>query len=933
MKNKKFLVGAISAAMVASVVTPVAAPVDAASAAISIVKVQVLKAESVKVTYKKSRKTVTTTIKPVSPVKHLAQLVVFKIDNQTYRYKLARKFQNPNYVSYGKQVAKAKAALADNDVDTANEATAAAYRHFKLIKTSYMSPSTYEKAYDTLSALEEQIERLEASIEKPPVKPPVKEETKVASVQSVQFDSPTSLTISGSNLDKLSSGNITVTGISVTSASANAAGTSMTVQLGSALALGKSTNVAIRIDGTTKNYTVMNNVEAKTVSVQAKTYDYNTSSQYLTLAVDGNEMSVDTLKSYGYSVTFTSYNSGGNILDSGLFSGNSSTSSTGLLDSSIVNHTTFQVMVSIVKNGKTISSGKTSIYIKDLYNRNSNIRMDIVTGWNQSSDNYLTVGDYTDNTVRYRLTTYSSYGTTGTVNTSNYRIYSSNTSVASVSSSGTDVVVTAVGAGTATIYVYDLSNKLITSQTVTVSGTYGTVTNQTQANQMLNTGATNVTLPLSYSGDLNITTNSYQNITLTGNITGSVTVNAPNATITNAATIGGNVNIQNASITGFVNNGTISGGVYITDGNGVGFSNSGYVTGGVALNTAGAVYLSGNSNYNVVARTNNSLISKTGSGANVTAAAGVTAYVNGILISPQTTVNATGNITFSSPVATSKQLPVGYITVTDSNANTDINVVETITVNVAGASYILTETGANTGIFRNMSTIDLTRIADGTRVTVTYYDQVNAAGIAELITNNFTLPSTAWVSPVTATAIDTSLTIDTTGTMPSDDVSATIRVPGLKSYGLSINDLIITGLPTGLTLTPSQVGENIYLTLSGYAYVPVTADQTPITVIVKPSALTNSTNKTNSAPVYITLTKKTAYIPAAPNAVGGPGQITGLIPNATYEYCRTGTGLWTPVVAVGGVINGVPMGTYDIRLSKTATSEASASTTVTVYAL
>lgn len=132
MKNKKFLVGTVSAAMVASVIAPIAIPadVDAASAKIKITKVQVLKAESIKVTYKKSGKTVTTTMKPSTPVKHLSQIVTFKLQGKSYKYKLAKRFQNPNYVSYGRQIAKAKTALIQEDVETAKQASSCSSTSF-----------------------------------------------------------------------------------------------------------------------------------------------------------------------------------------------------------------------------------------------------------------------------------------------------------------------------------------------------------------------------------------------------------------------------------------------------------------------------------------------------------------------------------------------------------------------------------------------------------------------------------------------------------------------------------------------------------------------------------------------------------------------------------------------------------------------------------
>ena len=155
MKKKKSIAVLTSAALLTSIATPIV--IEAAvQSNVKIMNVKVQKAEKLQVTYMKANKTYTRIIEPSTPVKHQARLVNFQLEGKKYTFKMEKKFLNPNYVSYGRQVAKAKEALENEDLVTAQEATAAAERHLKLIKITYMSPNTYRNALETLENLNEQ---------------------------------------------------------------------------------------------------------------------------------------------------------------------------------------------------------------------------------------------------------------------------------------------------------------------------------------------------------------------------------------------------------------------------------------------------------------------------------------------------------------------------------------------------------------------------------------------------------------------------------------------------------------------------------------------------------------------------------------------------------------------------------------------------------
>lgn len=144
-------------ALLGSVAVPFVAPSQAEASSVTIQSVKVTKAEEIIVTYYYGSQLLTEKLVPSSPVKHLATIVNFKLRGKYYSYRLSDRFQNPNYKSYGNQLALAKSTFASGNYNLADKHLQAAERHLRLIKTTYMSPSTLNLANTTLKNLAESI--------------------------------------------------------------------------------------------------------------------------------------------------------------------------------------------------------------------------------------------------------------------------------------------------------------------------------------------------------------------------------------------------------------------------------------------------------------------------------------------------------------------------------------------------------------------------------------------------------------------------------------------------------------------------------------------------------------------------------------------------------------------------------------------------------
>lgn len=122
-------------------------------------------------------------------------------------------------------------------------------------------------------------------------------------VTAVTATNATTITITGTNLAKLAVADVTVSGNTVTSVTANADGTSATVVLGSNLLVDTAT--AVTVKGTA--YSVTFSLSVTDAAVTVKTFDNNTSGQMVAFTVNGAATTAANLIAAGYDVTFHAY--------------------------------------------------------------------------------------------------------------------------------------------------------------------------------------------------------------------------------------------------------------------------------------------------------------------------------------------------------------------------------------------------------------------------------------------------------------------------------------------------------------------------------------------------------------------------------------------------------------------------------------------------
>lgn len=128
-------------------------------------------------------------------------------------------------------------------------------------------------------------------------------------------------------------------------------------------------------------------------------------------------------------------------------------------------------------------------------------------------------------------------------------------------------------------------------KTIKFSGAY---TGDITATRLVNIDLNGVTI----DGNVSITSDEAGEITISaGAITGNLTVDTKNATVSNSATVNGLTTITDVKSGTFNNSGNLNGGVVITDPNGCSFNNTGKIVGTVTIspvNAASAIVLMGN---------------------------------------------------------------------------------------------------------------------------------------------------------------------------------------------------------------------------------------------------------------------------------------------------------------------------------------------------
>jgi hypothetical protein len=272
-------------------------------------------------------------------------------------------------------------------------------------------------------------------------------------VESVSATNPTTLTVTGEDLNFLGTKDITIDGIEVESVTASADGTSATVTLASELTLNKEYTVTV--DGEEFTFTFEHSVTS--VSLDEKTYDDDTKGQVLSFQVNGDATTADAewLRQAGYSVNFVAVDSDGAAANDFFEAGTANTSSTGALAEEVAVGE-YTVEIQIVKDGEIVVSDETTITVTDLESTTTSISSVELTNLNAALG--APADDFVMNSTT--LVTGESADITGIVGDAAGKTdVDLPVSLAKVSSSDSSVIsvnnqtLTANAAGTATITV------------------------------------------------------------------------------------------------------------------------------------------------------------------------------------------------------------------------------------------------------------------------------------------------------------------------------------------------------------------------------------------------------------------------------------------------------------------------------------------------
>ena len=166
MNKRTMMLGAMSVAMVASVVAPVTADAAVTKSKVTVKTVKVIKPESVQVTYVKNGKTVKKTLKPTTAVQHGSKVVKFKIDKKAYTFKLKTAYQYPAYVTYLKNLDELAIAVEAEDLEGIITAAEKIDKSVSSINEKYLTAAqikSMEEDAATLEAIAQMLEEAAAA--------------------------------------------------------------------------------------------------------------------------------------------------------------------------------------------------------------------------------------------------------------------------------------------------------------------------------------------------------------------------------------------------------------------------------------------------------------------------------------------------------------------------------------------------------------------------------------------------------------------------------------------------------------------------------------------------------------------------------------------------------------------------------------------------
>lgn len=173
MKNKKFAAATISAALVASVVAPIAseAATGQATTKTNIKDVKLYSATKVKVYYTASNgKTASKDVVLNTPIKHLSTYAMIPWEGKNVRWNFHERVQLPQQKSYAKYIALAKSDVAAGNADSAAANLEIAKAHLNNMDAAHFSPSTLENYKTSVATVEKQIEELKGQDKEQDVK-------------------------------------------------------------------------------------------------------------------------------------------------------------------------------------------------------------------------------------------------------------------------------------------------------------------------------------------------------------------------------------------------------------------------------------------------------------------------------------------------------------------------------------------------------------------------------------------------------------------------------------------------------------------------------------------------------------------------------------------------------------------------------------------
>ncbi|MGG2066995.1 S-layer homology domain-containing protein [Bacillus sp. S14(2024)] len=276
--------------------------------------------------------------------------------------------------------------------------------------------------------------------------------------ESVSATNSTTLTIAGTNLNKLTKDDITVANNTVSSVTPAADGKTATVTLKDELVVDQTTKVTVK----GADFDVTYKVEASTAAVDVATYDDDTANQFVSIRVDGKKVTAQELINAGYTVSFDAFDK--KDAKTSIKSDLLKSDATGELNTNLASKFTIPtsgldvyVKVTLTKGSEVITSDLAKVTIKNLDLAADGITSARLVNYGTDGHDGTWANDFYQNSSTLVTGETAAFdqlkvkaGSDVNEVTSGFTVKSSDDSVVSVNQAG---VLTAQGPGTATITV------------------------------------------------------------------------------------------------------------------------------------------------------------------------------------------------------------------------------------------------------------------------------------------------------------------------------------------------------------------------------------------------------------------------------------------------------------------------------------------------